>query len=209
MAGAASSEHTQEVEARVLQVGEIGHTEMTTRVGRMFDHDGIGQTAFFHPLLQHQRDTAAIGQNRDQCDIVGLGHVRQVERQARAHDDRVSAVLAGDAHIVCLRIDCLHHIDGNHAAASGERFGGVNFASQRGEVRLFERGPIRRLPAKFDQVGMVMAQVDARDGAECALAGDAACQTVSRDADAHAALYDRKQRAAADNKRGKRVRGEH
>jgi hypothetical protein len=56
---------------------------------------------------------------------------------------------------------------------------------------------------------MMMAQVDAGDGAECAFAGDAAGEAVGRDADAHAALHDWKQRATADNKWRERVKGMH
>ncbi len=175
-------------------------------MGRMFDDDRVGQAPLLHPLLQYECDAATVGENRNQGDIVALGHVRQVERQPRAHHDGISTVLAGDPHIVRVCIDRFHHVDGQHAAPFAQGAGRVNLACQRGEIGAFERRTIRIRPAQIDQIGVMMAQVNAGDRAKCALTRDAASQPVRRNANAHAALNDRQQRVAADDQRCKGMR---
>ncbi|ABA50512.1 hypothetical protein BURPS1710b_2316 [Burkholderia pseudomallei 1710b] len=193
----------REFEARIVHVVEARHAEMAARAGRMLDHDRIGQTPFLHPLLQHERDAAAVRQDRDQRDVVPLRHVRQIERQARAHHDRVRAELACDAHIVGVRAHRLHHVDRDHAAPLAPRLRALDLARERLEVRRLHRLAIRMLLAALDQIGMVMAQVDARDRAERAFARDASGEPMRGDADAHPALHDGQQRTAADHQRRK------
>ena len=42
-----------EVETRVIEVGQLGRAEVTTREPRMFDHDGIGQALLALPFFHH------------------------------------------------------------------------------------------------------------------------------------------------------------
>ena len=199
-------EHPREVEAPVPHVRQVRYAKMATGVRRMLDHDRVGQAPLLHPLLEHERNAAGVGQNRDQGDIVVSRHIGQVERQTGTHHDRIRAAFAGDPHIVRLGIDRLHHVDGNHAPPFAQGAGCVDLARQRREIGSLERRTVGVGAAHLHQIGVMVTQIDAGDRAKRALAGYAAGEPVGGNADAHAALDDWQQRAAADHQRGKGMR---
>jgi hypothetical protein len=142
-------------------------------------------------------------------DIDAGGHIGQIERQTGTHDDGVGAFLAGRAHIVGVGAHGLHDVHGDHAVAAGELARSGDLAAERDQVRACERFVRVIFAAFIGEVGVMMAQVDARDGAERAFARDTAREPVSRNADAHAALHDRQQLTPADDERRERMSRKH
>jgi hypothetical protein len=93
-------------------------------------------------------------------------------------------------------IDGLHDVHGDHAVAVGQPARGLDLAAQRDQIGLRERFVTRIGAALLDEIGVMVAQVDTRDGAERALARNAAREPVRGNADAHAALHDGQQLTA-------------
>ena len=158
----------------------------------MFDNDGVGQNAFFHPAFQYDTDAARFGQNREQGDIfvITLGHFGQIQRQSRAHHNRVRTRFAGLADVSGVVFDGFHDVDGNHAFTVCVGFGFLDFAVKRGAV---ESGVFffARIDFGFgEQVVMKVAQIDAGNRADTVFAGDRAGEFRCGNAHAHPALDD-------------------
>ena len=158
----------------------------------MLDNDSIGQNAFFHPAFQYDTDAARFGQNREQSDIfvITLSHFRQIQRQSRAHHNRVRTRFTGLTNIGSVVFDGFHYIDGDHAFAVCVSFGFLDFAVKRGAVELgifF----FTRINFRFrEQVVVQVAQIDAGDGANAVFTGDCAGEFRCGNAHAHSALND-------------------
>jgi hypothetical protein len=170
---------------------------MAAGVARMFDHDGVGQAVLVQPFLEHDTAAARIGQYGNQRNAREIfRHVGKIERQTGAHHDGVRTALARLAHISGVRADGLHHVYRNRTVVlrKGERT--PDFAVQRDEIRLIEPGFVAAAIGCGQQVRVMMAQIDAGDGAHRAELRHRTRQPVRRDADAHAALHDRQQCAA-------------
>ncbi|MCY1359143.1 hypothetical protein D9M69_457000 [compost metagenome] len=166
-------------------------------MGRVLDHDGIGQPALLHPAAQHQADAARLGQDRDQRHLgVAGGQLGQVQRQPGAHHDGIGAAFARLAHQRGVRAYRLHHVDGDQPAAFRQRARGADLAVECLQVGGFDARLVAPATGARHQVGVVVAQVDAGDGAHAVFACHCAGKPVRRDADAHAALHDGQQAAA-------------
>ena len=132
------------------------------------------------------------------------GEVRQVERETGADDDRIGAARAGLPDVIGVAGHRTHHVDCEHAAAFGQRARTRDFAVERDQVRAVDRGPVATVLRFAHEVGMVPAEIDRRDRADGAVAGDRSREPVCGYADAHAALHDRQQLAATNDQRGER-----
>ncbi|MNY41675.1 hypothetical protein D3C86_1765070 [compost metagenome] len=123
------------------------------------------------------------------------GQFGEVERQAGAHDDGIRATVARLPDQRRVGADGLHHVDGDHPLPARQRLRRAHLAVKRDEVGVFDRGLVASGGAGH-QVGVMVAQVDAGDGAHGVVAGHGAGEPVRGYAHAHAALHDRKQLAA-------------
>ncbi|NKA06340.1 hypothetical protein GO307_04618 [Ralstonia solanacearum] len=188
---AALVQHTRERKPLVAQILDARRAQVPARVRGVLDHHGIGQPRLLHPALEHHAHAARIGQDRDQRDLGMLGrHLRQIERQPRAHDDRIGAALARLPHQRGMRFHGLHHVHGDQAVALATLARSADLAVQRDQVGGIDGRLVVRLLGGGGQVGMVVAQVDAGDGADAALACHGPGQPVCRNAHAHPALHD-------------------
>ena len=199
-------QHTLEIETRIGEVLDLRGAEVAAGVARMLDDDRVRPASLARPFLDHELDAARVRQDRNQRDVgmVG-GEIGKVERQSRAHDDRVDAARAGLAHAQRVVADGAHDVDGDDAAAAGERLRRADLAVERRHVGGRDGGLVG---ARFrrHQIRMVAAQVDAGDRADRAQSGDGAGEPMRGNADAHSALDDRQRLAAANHQRRKRLR---
>ena len=108
-----------ELEFSIVHAVNGCRTQVAGRMGWVFDNDGIGQDAFFHPTFQNDIDTARFGQDREEGNIfvVALCHFRQIQRQACTHHNRVCTGFAGLTDVGGMVFDGFHDVDGNHAFA--------------------------------------------------------------------------------------------
>ena len=129
-----------------------------------------------------------------------LGQVGQVQRQARAHHQRVDAAGQRVVRIGLVFADGTHDVHRDQAAAAGDLARLGDFARHAHEVRGVDLrlglGP-HEMARLLHQVRVMPAQVHRGDRAHRAEPGDGAGQAAGGDADAHAALYDGQQRFAA------------
>jgi hypothetical protein len=175
----------------------------------MLDHDRVRQAPLAQPFLQHDANAARVRQDRHQRHVrVGGRELRKVERQPRAHHDRLRARLARGADVGGVFGDRAHHVHGDEAAALGERERGAHFTPQRFQVGGIDHRLVAAMAGKRHEVGMVAPQVHGRERAHGILARDGAREPVGRDAHAHSALHDGKERPAAYPE-GRQVRGDH
>ena len=173
----------------------------------VLDDDGVGEALFAQPFPEHDTHASHVGQDRHQSDVRKiLRQVRQVERQPRAHHDGVGAAGAALPHIGRILGDRFHHVDRDSAAAVRDFERHPDFTVERDQVESVEFVLVGASFGTLEKIGVMMAQVDAGNGAERACARDGAGQPVRRDAHAHAALHDRQQRAAAQLPARQRVR---
>ncbi|MNV60699.1 hypothetical protein D3C71_1531730 [compost metagenome] len=91
-----------------------------------------------------------------------------------------------------------HDVHRHQAPALRRVQRGAHFAVQRKQVDAVDQVAVIALVGSFKQVGMVVAQINAGDGAHRVLAGHGARQPMRRHADAHAALHDGQQLATAE-----------
>ena len=165
----------------------------------MFDDHGVGQLAFFHPLFQHDGHAARFRQDRHQRNLGKVGrHFGQVHGQPGAHHDGLRAAFAGLAHQRRVAAHGLHDIHRDQAAPLRGVQRGAHFAVQRDQVGAVDGVAVIAFVGLIEQIRVVMAQIDAGDGAYRVLAGNGAGQTVSGHADAHAALDDGQQFASGE-----------
>jgi hypothetical protein len=75
---------------------------------------------------------------------------------------------------------------------------GADFAVQGFQVDAVDQIAVIAFVGLLKQIGVVMAQIDAGDGAHRVLAGDRAGQTMSGNANAHAALNNGQQVASGE-----------
>jgi hypothetical protein len=198
-AGLHRLQHHGKVEARIGDLLGFGRAEVPPRVARMLDHDRIGQAVFAHPFLHHDLHAAGVGQDRDQRNAgMACRHVRQVEGQSRAHHDRVGAAFAGLAHISSVLAHRLHHVHRDRAASLGQHQRLSYFAVQRDQVDAIDGRLVAGDHRLRQQIGMVVAQVDARHGADRAHARHAPGEPVRGDAHAHSALDNGQQFASLE-----------
>ncbi|MNT26598.1 hypothetical protein D3C72_1621840 [compost metagenome] len=92
----------------------------------------------------------------------------------------------------------LHDVHGHQAASLRRVQRGAHFAVQRFAVGGVDRVPVIAFFGLFHEIGVVMAQIDAGNGAHCVLAGNRAGQAMGGYADAHAALHDGQQLASGE-----------
>jgi hypothetical protein len=83
----------------------------------------------------------------------------------------------------------VHDVDRNEAVRS-ERARRANLAIQGFEVGIGMRARVVTLAQPLHDIGVQAAQVDARDGADCAFLRDTAGKAMCGDADTHTALDD-------------------
>ena len=179
----------------VLQVGDPGRAEMAASQARMLDDDRIGQAALLLPLANQQLHAACVGQDRHQRHIrVFAGELRQVEGKAGADDHRVDAACERMTHVVLVFHDRLHDIHGDQPAAAGQLARPGNLPAECLEIRGVDAFLGVRLAGHVrggcHQVGMVPAQVDRRDRADTAEAGNGAGKPAGGNTDSHATLDD-------------------
>ena len=87
-------QHALEVEAGVVQIGDLGRPQVAGGQAGMFDDDGVGQALLALPLLHHQLHATGIRQDGDEGHFrVILGQVRQIQRQPCADDHRIIEVI--------------------------------------------------------------------------------------------------------------------
>jgi hypothetical protein len=195
----AVGQHALEVEAFVVEVVQARGAQVAAGMAGMLDHHGVGQPAFLHPLLQHCGHAARFRQDGNQRDLGKIrGHLGQVQRQARAHHDGLGAALAGLAHQGGVVPHGLHDVHRDQAAALRRVQRGAHFAVQRFQVGAVDEVSVMAPFGLFEQIGVVMAQIDAGNGAHGVLAGDGAGQAMGGYADAHAALDDGQQVASGE-----------
>ena len=181
-----------EVKARAINIFSTRRAQMAAGIARVFDHDRVRQTILAHPFFQYDVCAARIRQDGDQRHVGKIPrHVGQLERQARAHHNGVRAALACLAHICGMRIHRLHYVNRNRATPSRQRECAADLAIQCDEIGLIERGLVAAAVRRSEQIGVMMAQIDAGYRAHRAKFRDRAGQPVRRDADTHAALDDR------------------
>jgi hypothetical protein len=65
--------HVLEVEARVVQVGDLRGAQVAAGQARVLDDDGVGQALLALPLLHHQLHAARVGQDRHQQGLRVVG----------------------------------------------------------------------------------------------------------------------------------------
>ena len=202
-----AGEHRLKVKTRIIDfVGPRG-AEVSAGITRVLDDDGVGEALFAQPFPEHDTHASHVGQDRHQSDVRKiLRQVRQVERQPRAHHDGVGAAGATLPHIGRILGDRFHHVDRDSAAAVRDFERHPDFTVERDQVESVEFVLVGASFGTLEKIGVMMAQVDAGNGAERACARDGAGQPVRRDAHAHAALHDRQQRAAAQLPARQRVR---
>ena len=170
----------------------VCRAQMSTCVTRIFNHDGVWQTIFAHPFFQYQRDTAHVGQNRNQRNFGGVcGQFRQVQRQTCTHNYCVDAAGTGLAHRRCIFGYSAHDINGQHAIAIGQRACRFDFAIQCNHVDAVDQFLVARTVCLRHQIWVMAAQIDAGNGPDCAEFCYGTRQSVRRDTNAHAALDDR------------------
>ena len=108
-----------EIEAPVLQVGQLGGAQVATRQAGMLDHDGIGKAPLLLIFADDQLHAPGVGKDGDECDVGMLAcQIGQVQRQTRAHDQRVRATGQSVPYIRFVLADGAHDIHGDQAAAS-------------------------------------------------------------------------------------------
>ena len=197
-------QHHVKVEAAVVQIGNLGGTQVATGQARVLNHDGIGQTALFFPLLDDQLHAAGVGQDRDQFGLgVLLGQFGQVQRQAGADDHGIDTGFEGGPHVGGVGADRLHDVDGDQAKAHGQLAGAGDLAAQGLAVGIVDDGTgviditrFFQVLGLLHQVGMQAAQVYRGNGTDGTMTRHGAGQAASRNAHAHAALDHRQQRLA-------------
>ena len=158
--------HVFKVKPGVLQVGNLGGAQVTTRQARVFDHDGIRQALLALPLFHQQLHTARVGEDGNQRRLgVVFGQVRQVQWQAGAYHHGVNAALQRFGHVGGVLAHGAHHIDGQQAPSTGAGPGGLNFTVNGNQVGRIDarlgRIARRQLARLVHQVGVVAAQVHA------------------------------------------------
>ena len=184
-------QHARERKALVAQIFDAGRAQVAAGVRRVLDHHRIGQARFLHPPLEHHAHAARVGKDRDKRHLRMLRrHLRQIERQACAHDDCIGAALARLPHQRRVRFHRLHHVHGDHAVALAGFTRGADLAVQRDEVGGVDGVLVARFFSRGNKVCVVMPQVDAGDGAHAAFACHGAGQPVRRNTHAHPALHD-------------------
>ena len=152
-------------------------------------HDGSGQYALAQPAFEHGTYPALLGEDRDQLDIwVVLGQFGQFKGQAGAHDDGVGAALAGLLDQFRVAVDGTHHVDCDKALGTGDLTRCLDLPIQGLEVGVVDDLAVFGTVGALHQVRMVDAQIDAGDGADGALFGDAAGQLMGRDSHPHTSL---------------------
>ena len=124
-----------EVEARVVQVGDLRGTQVAAGQARVLDDDGVGQALLALPLLHDQLHAARVGQDGDKGGLrVVLRQVGQVQRQAGAHHHGVDAGFQRGGDRVRVFAHRAHDVDGQQAHALGEFACGADLAPQRFQV---------------------------------------------------------------------------
>ncbi|MCY1536892.1 hypothetical protein D9M68_723660 [compost metagenome] len=195
----AVGQHALEVEAFIVDVIQARGAQVAAGVAGMFDHDGVGQPALLHPFLQHRGHAARLRQDGHERDLGEVGgHLGQVQRQAGAHHDGLGAAFARLAHQGGVVAHGFHDVHGDQTAALGRVEGRAHFAVQRFQVGAVYQFAVMAPFGLFEQIGVVMAQIDAGNGAHGVLAGNRAGQAVGGYADAHAALDDGQQFASGE-----------
>ncbi len=191
-------QHRLEVEARIGDFLRACGPEVPAGVTRVLDHDRIRQAVLAQPFLEHDADAARFREDRDQCDLREvLRHVREVEREPRAHYDGVRAAFAGLPDVLRVRRNRLHYVDRDRAAPLGGGERHPDFPVERDQVQPVQRVLIAAFLRALQEIGVVVAQLHAGNGAQRAHSRNGPGETVCRDPDSHAALHHREQGAAA------------
>ena len=200
----------REVEARVVQVGDLGRAQVAAGQARVLQHDGVGQALLALPLLHHQGHAAGVAEDGHQQRLGMLDcEVGQVQRQAGAHHHHVGAGFQRRTHIGRVIADGAHHVHRHQAVATGDGQRSPHLAAHGLQVGGIDLGPavvvtahaLRQVAGAFHQVRVVAAQVDRAERAHAAQRRHAAGQAVGRHAHAHAALHDGQQPAPAQHQR--------
>jgi len=145
--------------------------------------------------------TPRAGKNRNQRDIgMVLGQLRQIERQPRSHHDRLRARGAGLAHVGRMRVHGLHHVHRHQPLAARNCQRSPDLAVKRDQVQAIELVLVAAVLRLFDQVGVMVPQIDARDRAHRTRSRHRAREPVGRHAHAHATLHDGQKAMAANGK---------
>ena len=200
-------DHPIKLEARIVKFLDARRTQMSPGVPWMLDDNRIRHPVLAQPATQHDRHAARIRQDRDQCDIGKVGaHLRQVERQAGAHDDGIGSGFARLAHQCGVLIHRLHHVDGNRTATAGLFLRETNLAIEGDQVQPVQHGAVAHVLALGHQVGVVMPQVDRGNCAERVFTRHGGNKPVRRYADAHAALDNGQEIAPPQMQRAQTVR---
>ena len=189
----------RKIKTRIVQVGDLGRTQMATRITRMLDDDGVGQARFAQPFLEHDGDAAGFGQDRDQGDIGIRGRqLRQIERQARTDHDRPGAGFAGLTHIGDVFRYRPHDVHRDQAIAAGNPVCRTHLAVEGKQIYPVDEFLVAAFCRLRHQVGMMTPQIHARQRADGAGASHAPRQPMRRDAYAHATLHNRQQGFSLD-----------
>ena len=196
-------QHGLEVETAIAEVRDPRRAEVPARMAGMLDDHGRRQPLPALPFLPQQRHAAGLGQDGDQGGArMVLRELGQVQRQPRAHHQRVDAGLERRPHRGRVVAHRAHHIDRQQATPFAEPASRPDLTRQRLLVGLFDHGLLlvavaHRLAARHE-VGVMPAQVHRRDRAPGALPRDAAGQPVRRNPHPHASLNDGQQVAASE-----------
>ena len=203
-------DHAIEIEARVVQVGDLGRTQVTASQPGMLDHDGIGQTILAFPFLDDQCHAAGVAEDGHQQCLGMVGRqVGQVQRQPCAHHHHVDASLERALDVGCVVADRAHHVHRDQTTAARSGACGLDLAADSLQVRGIDLQPGVSIAANprgqtlgaGHQIRMVSAQIHRAERAYPALSCHSASQTMRRHPYAHAPLDDRQQASASQRHR--------
>ncbi len=110
-----------EIKPCVVEVGNFCGAQMAASKPWVFNHDGVWQSAFFLPLLDHQLNPPRIGQDWDQGGVGEVScQVGQIQWQACANHQRVDTCLECVFDIKLVGAQRLHDVQGNQPLALGQ-----------------------------------------------------------------------------------------